>query len=113
MDVVRPGNGSHADPGKLYAGDVERPAGDIWDLDEDWDSERERLAVALFGTEPVTREATLDQLLRSREPWLLACGLYVIGKARIGCHRERVLELRRSLDPVVRDTAAWAARRLA
>ena len=77
------------------------------------DAERGRQAVALFGSEPVTLEATLDQLLRSREPWLNACGLYAVGMARIGAHRNRAVELSRSLDPVVRDTASWAARRLA
>ncbi len=75
-------------------------------------AERERQAVALFGSEPLTLEATLDQLLRSREPWLRACGLYVVGKAKKCSHRDRALELAGSLHPLVRDTAAWAVRRL-
>ncbi|MEE8523290.1 MAG: hypothetical protein V3T72_05105 [Thermoanaerobaculia bacterium] len=75
-------------------------------------AERERQAMALFSSEPVTPEATLGQLLRSREPWLRACGLHVVGTARIRAHRERVLAFRGSLHPLVRETAAWAARRL-
>jgi len=77
------------------------------------DAERERVAAALFGSEPLTLEATLDQLLRSREPWLQACGIYAVGMAKIGIQRNRALELSRSHDPVVRDMASWAARRLA
>jgi AAA family ATP:ADP antiporter len=74
--------------------------------------ERERQAVEIFGSEPLTLDATLRQLLRSREDWLKACGLFVVGRLELGEHRESARELSRSLDPVVRDTALWAIRRL-
>jgi AAA family ATP:ADP antiporter len=76
------------------------------------EEERGQQAVALFGSEPVTFDSTLRQLLHSREDWLRACGLFVVGKARLRDYLETAADLCKSSDPVVRDTALWAIGRL-
>ena len=53
------------------------------------------------------------QLLESREAWLRACGLHVVGETGRAEHLQTVHELAGSDDPIVEETARWAARRLA
>ena len=53
-------------------------------------------------------DETLDALLESREPWLNACALHIIGAARIEGRRDTPGRHLQSTDPIVRDTAQWA-----
>lgn len=81
-------------------------------LEAEGDEERRAKAWELFGSEPLTLEATLRQLLSSREAWLCACGLHVVGKLGLADHLERAVELSRSDDRLVSETALWAMGRL-
>jgi len=80
-------------------------------LDARDEQDRMLQATRSFASQPITLEATLQQLLDSREDWLRACGLFVVGKMRLHEHRDAALESCGATDPVVRDTAQWAVRR--
>lgn len=76
------------------------------------EEERRSKAWEIFGSQPLTLDATVGQLLGSREAWLCALGLHLAGRLGGEEHRKTVLELGGSSDPIVRDAARWAAGRL-
>jgi CRP-like cAMP-binding protein len=73
-------------------------------------SEEEKVyrAGQVLGTEPPTLLGTLHELLDSRESWLKACGLHVVGSLRLREVEEQVRACSFSPDPLVQHTARWA-----
>lgn len=75
--------------------------------------ERQASARRVFGLEESSLESTLGELIVARDPWLRACGLHVAGHAGKVELLDRVHKECESSDPIVRETARWAAERLA
>ena len=76
------------------------------------DEERREQARKIFGSQPLTLDATLSQLLASREGWLQACGLHVVGRRGMVEQLPKAVELSESDDRIVRQAAVWAVGRL-
>lgn len=74
---------------------------------------RRMLAETLYGLRPLTRETSLQALVRGPDAWLQACALYAIGAARWKEFEDLV---RAALEPaavaIVHETANWSLQRL-
>ncbi len=55
---------------------------------------------------------TIMELLESREAWLRAIGLFVVGSTKLDIHLDLVYDHMKSSDPIIRDTARWAMEKL-
>jgi AAA family ATP:ADP antiporter len=71
------------------------------------------LAARNFGVRPKTREEALEVILEQNDEWLVACALHEIGSGGIKAQEGRCRALMEDRRPLVRETARWAARRLA
>jgi AAA family ATP:ADP antiporter len=77
------------------------------------DDERVNNASAFFRFGPRTAQQALEELAAGTDPWLVACALFVIGETRLVDMAHLVRRAVESLEPLVQDTARWAAKRLA
>jgi len=55
---------------------------------------------------------TIMELIESREVWLRAIGLFVIGSMKLDIHLDQVYGCLKSPDTIVRNTAEWAKKQL-
>jgi HEAT repeat protein len=93
----------------LLSGDLEavRPL-----LDNSPEAERARHAAARVGLVAAPVSAILRELGGSEDRWLRACALYTIGELGLVEAAEPLTVALRAPDPIVRETAAWARRRI-
>jgi HEAT repeat protein len=82
-------------------------------IDDSGDEARLRFAEARYGFRYVGYDQTLEELLKGSDPWLRSCALYVAGTRREPAFLPLVESSLASLDPHVRETAAWARLALA
>jgi HEAT repeat protein len=71
-----------------------------------------RVAAAENGLGDVPISTILRELCSSEDRWLRACALHAIGELRLGEIAEPLAAALRAPDAVVRETAAWAQRRI-
>ena len=81
-------------------------------LDASTEEERARKFSHLKGLQIPESSALAGELLSSRDPMLRACALFVIGQLNWTDYHSKVRDAGNDPDPVVRDTAVWAHRRL-
>ncbi len=81
-------------------------------LDAPSEEERAKKFANLSGSKMSTPTAVAEGLLISRDPILRACALYVIGRLNRADYLGKVRDAGNDPDPIVRDTAIWALRRL-
>ncbi len=81
-------------------------------LDTPSEEERAKKFANLSGSKVSTPTAAAEELLISRDPILRACALYVIGRLNRADYLGKVRDAGNDPDPIVRDTAIWALRRL-
>ena len=81
-------------------------------LDAPSEEERAKKFANLSGSKVSTPTAVAEGLLISRDPILRACALYVIGRLNRADYLGKVRDAGNDPDPIVRDTAIWALRRL-
>jgi len=76
-------------------------------------SEEERVNIAgqILGSEPSIQNL-VDEFLRSRESWLNACGLHLVGSLRLRDHKGRIEAFSDSADSLVIETLAWTTAQL-
>ncbi len=81
-------------------------------LDASTEEERAKKFSHLKGLQIPEATALAGELLSSRDPMLRACALFVIGQLNWTNYYSAVSDAGNDPDPVVRDTAVWARRRL-
>jgi HEAT repeat protein len=93
----------------LLSGDLEavRPL-----LDSSPEGERVRHAASRVGLAGAPLSEILRELAASDDRWLRVCALYAIGELGLVDAAEPLMVALRAPDPVVRETAAWARRRI-
>jgi HEAT repeat protein len=81
-------------------------------LDTSPEGERVRRAAVRLGLADAPLSAILRELGSSEDRWLRICALYAIGELGLAEAAEPLVSALRAPDPVVRETAAWASRRM-
>ncbi|NNE09997.1 MAG: hypothetical protein HKN20_15660, partial [Gemmatimonadetes bacterium] len=76
------------------------------------EEERVRLASDILERGSPSLYGTLMELLESRDSHLNAWGLFTVARLALDIHLDQAYGGLRSSDPIVRDTAEWAIRRL-
>jgi hypothetical protein len=69
-------------------------------------------AAALWAMQSVTEKEAITMLIDGRDNWLRACALYTIGEKRMVELQEYVKEACRSLNPLIRESAELAWRKI-
>jgi AAA family ATP:ADP antiporter len=77
-------------------------------VDDASEERRVRLAEQRFGIRFVSYGQTLEDLLRSDDPWLRACALFVAGARKERALLPAVESNLRTSNALVRETASWA-----
>jgi AAA family ATP:ADP antiporter len=75
--------------------------------------ERVRLADALVGAQVRTLDEAVGMLLASEDPWLRSCAAFAVGALRLETLAPELERLTEAKDPLLRETARAARRRLA
>lgn len=81
-------------------------------LDAPSEKERARKYSHLSGLRIPELTTLADELLGSRDPVLRSCALFAIGQLGLTDYHSKVRDCGNDPDPFVKDTAAWALRRL-
>ena len=75
-------------------------------------AERAQLAHRLVHTEIESQEQAVAELVASDDPWLKSCGAYAIGALGLRSLQDRLERCLNESDPLLRETARAAKRRL-
>jgi AAA family ATP:ADP antiporter len=77
-------------------------------VDDSGEEGRLSLAASAYGIRFKSYDQTLEELLRSDDPWLRACALYVVGERKERSMLPLVESNLHTLNSLVRETASWA-----